>query len=319
MNPTTIRRKQSPPYWLGLLCLIPMVGAFVGVGLLLYGIIKYKDKWLTIIGGAGILWTIVVFSRIFHMATHDPIFTKGFGIISQMQLNSLVTNIEYYKSVHGQYPDSLKQVQEDDRLAPIDDAAQGLNTKGRTTYNYQRIGDEYLLSSSGPDGIPGTRDDLYPGITYTDTGKNIYLNDFLQTYSYVFDTEHDLDTAQKRALDDLYYEHRKRTTNEIALITTASFYPDSNIRMYSMHKLRELGVGRKDINNGLIIVYSRVNRQVRIATGYGTEKVLKDEIAKRIIDSLMIPAFKDDRIYQGLWSGSKAIVDFLDRPENRIN
>jgi len=132
------------------------------------------------------------------------------------------------------------------------------------------------------------------------------------------DTEHDLDSIQVRSLDSLYENHEKNTTNQIALITTASYYPDSNILSYSVDKLRQLGLGRRDINNGLIIVFSKANREVRIGTGYGTEKVLKDAYAKRIIDSLMIPEFKNDHIFNGLWLGSKTIVDFLERPENRI-
>jgi len=59
LETTTIRTKSKPPYLLGLLCIIPLVGAFIGLGLLLYGLIKYKDKWLSIIGAAGILWTVI--------------------------------------------------------------------------------------------------------------------------------------------------------------------------------------------------------------------------------------------------------------------
>ena len=107
METTLIPTKSKPPYLLGLLCLIPLVGAFVGLGLLLYGLLKYKDKWLSIIGAAGILWTIIVYSTLFYAGTHASIFKKGFEDISQMQLNSLIKNIEYHKLTHGQYPDSL--------------------------------------------------------------------------------------------------------------------------------------------------------------------------------------------------------------------
>jgi hypothetical protein len=79
-----------------------------------------------------------------------------------MQLNRLVKNVEYYKLVHGQYPDSLKQLLEDDKLAPINDAAQGMKIKGNSYYNYEKIGDRYSLFSSGQDGIPNTKDDLFP-------------------------------------------------------------------------------------------------------------------------------------------------------------
>jgi len=146
--------KPKPPYLLGLLCLIPLVGAFVGLGLLLYGLLKYKDKWLSIIGAAGIVWTIIVYSTLFYAGTHAAVFKKGFESISQMQLNSLVKNIEFYKLEHGQYPDNLKQLLDDDKLAPINDAVQGMNTKADSYYNYKKIGDKYLLFSSGQDGIP---------------------------------------------------------------------------------------------------------------------------------------------------------------------
>lgn len=171
MTTETIPSKSRPPYLLGLICLIPLVGAFVGLGLLLYGILKYKDKWLSIIGAAGILWTVIVYGSLFYAGTHASVFKKGFVDISQMQLNSLVKNIEYYKLTHGQYPDSLKQLLADDKLAPINDAVQGLNTKPNSYYNYQKAGDKYSLFSSGQDGIPNTKDDLFPQVTITDRSK----------------------------------------------------------------------------------------------------------------------------------------------------
>lgn len=163
--------KLKPPYLLGLLCLIPLVGAFVGLGLLLYGLFKYKDKWLSIIGAAGILWTILIYSSLFYAGKNATVFKKGFEDISQMQLNSLVKYIEYYKLIHGQYPDRLEQLREDDKLAPINDAAQGMNTKGQVFYNYERIGDKYSLYSSGQDGIPNTKDDLIPQVPITDSSN----------------------------------------------------------------------------------------------------------------------------------------------------
>jgi len=170
METATIQTKSKPPYFLGLICLIPLVGAFVGLGLLLYGLFKYKDKWLSIIGAAGILWTVLVYSALFYAGRHAPVFKKAFEEISQMQLNSLVKNIEYYKLAHGHYPDRLEQLKEDDQLAPIYDAAQGMNSRG-TVYNYEKVGDKYLLFSSGQDGIPNTKDDLFPQVTITDSSK----------------------------------------------------------------------------------------------------------------------------------------------------
>lgn len=171
MQTATLPTKSKPPYLLGLLCLIPLVGAFVGLGLLLYGLIKYKDKWLSIIGAAGILFTVLVYGSLFYAMKNASIFKKGFADISQMQLNSLTKNIEFYKLQHGQYPDSLQQLLDDDKLAPITDAIQLNQRRENSNYNYQRIADKYMLFSSGQDGIPNTQDDLFPHVAVNDSTK----------------------------------------------------------------------------------------------------------------------------------------------------
>jgi hypothetical protein len=168
---TTTATKSRPPYLLGLICIIPVVGAFVGLGLLLYGLLKYKDKWLSIIGAAGILWTIIAFSMLFYAGTHASAFKNGFKHVAQMQLNSLVKDVEYYKLIHGQYPDSLKQLLDDDKSAPVNDVARGMNRKRNSWFNYERIGVKYILYSSGQDGIPHTKDDLFPQVHTTDSSK----------------------------------------------------------------------------------------------------------------------------------------------------
>ena len=167
----TTSTKSRPPYLLGLLCLIPLIGAFIGLGLLLYGLLKYKDKWLSIIGVAGILWTVGIYSTLFYVGTHSSAIKKGFETISQNQLNGLIKNIEYYKLIHGQYPDSITQLLDDDKLAPIHDASQGMNKTGIVYYNYQKVGNKYALFSSGQDGIPHTKDDLFPQVPTSDSSK----------------------------------------------------------------------------------------------------------------------------------------------------
>lgn len=136
--------------------------------------------------------------------------------------------------------------------------------------------------------------------------------------TWVYDNELVLKKDEIKLLDSLFNEHEKKTTNEIALITTSDYGSDTSILFFAVNNSRRLGLGKKGINNGVLIVYSGANRQVRIETGYGTEKIFKDEIAARIIDSLMIPQFKEGKVFIGLREGSKAIIDFLERPENKI-
>ena len=161
---------------MGLLCLIPLIGAFVGLGLLLYGLIQYKDKWLSIIGAAGILFTVLIYGSLFYAMENAQFFKKGFEEISQIQLNSLTKNIEFYKLQHGQYPDSLQQLLDDDKLAPITDFIQFNQRRENSNYKYQKIEDKYLLFSSGQDGLPNTSDDLFPQIALSDSSKIGLIN-----------------------------------------------------------------------------------------------------------------------------------------------
>jgi len=164
-------RKSKAPYFLGILCLFPLIGAFVGLGLLIYSLAYYKDKWLTIIGAFGILFTIIIYSLFFYAANNLNVFKQSWVQITQMQLNSLVKNIEFYKLQNGVYPDSLKQLLIDDKVAPIHDQIAGMKSKRDNYFNYRKVNDNYTLFSSGPDGIPNTKDDLYPIIIINDSSR----------------------------------------------------------------------------------------------------------------------------------------------------
>lgn len=171
METNTVQAKPKPPYLLGLLCLIPLVGAFVGLGLLLYGLLRYKDKWLSIIGAAGIAWTIFVYSMLFYVGTHVPAVKKRFEDLSQRQLNDLMKQVEFYNLEHGQYPDSLQQLLTEDEFAPVHDPVQGMKTKENSYFQYGKINKKYFLFSLGQDGLSNTKDDLFPKVTISDSSK----------------------------------------------------------------------------------------------------------------------------------------------------
>lgn len=135
---------------------------------------------------------------------------------------------------------------------------------------------------------------------------------------FVFDNEQILTKEQEAALTKLFQEHEKKTTNEIVLVTTPNWNEHKNALFFSVNFGDKHGVGKKEKDNGVVIVFSNEQRETRISTGFGTEKVLKDLVARKIIDSLMIPNFRENNYFDGLFAGSKAIVDFLEQPGNEI-
>src|ERR1700750_1332999 len=158
--------KSKPPYLLGLLGLIPLVGAFVGVALILYGVFKYKSKLLVIIGVLGITFSILVYSLIYYNMKYGKGSGELFAELSQQNLNSLVKDIEFFKQKSGSYPDNLEELQKADSLVDIHDAliTRKMETGRDSKFIYRKLGDKYTLFSVGIDDIPNTADDIYPTI-----------------------------------------------------------------------------------------------------------------------------------------------------------
>ena len=119
-------------------------------------------------------------------------------------------------------------------------------------------------------------------------------------------------------LDTLFRGHEARTSNEIILVTTRDYHGAPDMMTFAGTCGDSLRVGKKGKNNGLIVAFSKHLREVYIQPGLGTERVFADARAKRYIDSLMLPLFKEQMFFDGLWSGCTAVVKHLDKPENRI-
>lgn len=157
---------KNPPYLLGLLCFIPMIGAFIGLVFIILGITRFKDKWFTLIGVFGILFTIILYSTLFYTDKKTSVFNSGFKDLSQMGLNDLVKEVEYYKLLNGNYPDSLQQLTNvNDLNVSISDPIQSIKGQENVLYRYFKVEDKYRLFSSGEDGIPNTKDDFFPQVS----------------------------------------------------------------------------------------------------------------------------------------------------------
>jgi hypothetical protein len=160
---------------LGLLCLIPLIGAFIGLVFIILGISRFKDKWFTLIGVAGITFTVIIYSSLFYAVEHTSIFKESNKLMSQNFLNDLVKEVEFYKLENGQYPDSLQQLKTKDEFISIYDPIHSMGSEN-SVFGYERRENYYNLYSSGYDGIPNTEDDFYPEVSKKLIGKIGLLN-----------------------------------------------------------------------------------------------------------------------------------------------
>ena len=75
---------------------------------------------------------------------------------------------------------------------------------------------------------------------------------------------------------------------------------------------KEMGVGQKGRDNGLVILLSTDERCIQFATGYGLEGVLPDAICKRIQSRYMVEPFGKGDWNTGMVEGIRAINGYLD-------
>ncbi len=162
----------KPIYFIGLLCLIPLIGAITGFVLIILGIAHFKDRVFIIMGAIGILITVAVYGSLIYYTQNSSLVADGFADMSQTELNDLVKSVEFYKLQNGAYPDSLQQLETKNSSVSIYDPVQGINgDKKALVFQYQKKGNKYLLFSVGKDGKANTKDDIYPTVTAADTSK----------------------------------------------------------------------------------------------------------------------------------------------------
>jgi len=132
--------------------------------------------------------------------------------------------------------------------------------------------------------------------------------DSAATQQRVFDYEEILDAGEEKHLKALIDSFEYVTGNEIAIVTTPGIGKYDKMVDFAVEFGNQHGVGKGSENNGLVLVFSKTMRETFIATGYGAEKILKEHVVKEIIDSTMIPCFKDEAYFKGLDSGLKDIM-----------
>lgn len=111
-------------------------------------------------------------------------------------------------------------------------------------------------------------------------------------------------------LEKKLVDYEKSTGNEVVVVTVKDF-SGTYIEDYAVKLFEKWGIGKKDKDNGLLILVSKEQRQSRIEVGYGLEGVLTDAITGRIQDEKMIPSFKNDDYTTGINNGVDTVIQIV--------
>ena len=127
----------------------------------------------------------------------------------------------------------------------------------------------------------------------------------------VTDLSGTLTQEQIGSLENRLAAFEKQKGSQIALLLVQTTQPET-IEQYSIRVADQWKLGRKGVDDGILVLFASNDRTVRIEVGRGLEGALPDAIAKRIISEVMIPFFRQGDFYGGLSAGVERLIKVIE-------
>lgn len=115
-----------------------------------------------------------------------------------------------------------------------------------------------------------------------------------------------LDEAARSRLERILAEGERATGAQVVVAVFPGLEGES-LEDFSIRLAERWRVGRKDLDDGAIVLVFLQDRKVRIEVGYGLEGAIPDIEASRIIRESIAPRFREGRYDAGLEAAVRAI------------
>jgi uncharacterized protein len=104
-----------------------------------------------------------------------------------------------------------------------------------------------------------------------------------------------------------------KETGKTLIVATVPSLDGMEVEEYAVELYETWGIGDKELDEGALILVAPNERRTRIEVGLGSEAVLPDALAGRIIDQQMIPRFKAGDYGGGIAAAADAVTEQLKR------
>lgn len=116
-----------------------------------------------------------------------------------------------------------------------------------------------------------------------------------------------LSDAAERQLETVLADLERSDSTQIVVLTITSLKGDG-LEDFSIRVAEQWKIGRKENDNGAILLISKQDRKIRIEVGYGLEGKLTDLMSGRIIRNVIAPHFKSGDFDEGVLQGVSAMI-----------
>jgi len=120
-----------------------------------------------------------------------------------------------------------------------------------------------------------------------------------------------LDAGQRAALEQKLADLEARKGSQIAVLVVESTRPET-VEQYAVRVFERWKLGRKGVDDGVLLLVAKNDRQLHIEVGYGLEGAIPDAIAKRIIEQDIVPLFKQGNFNGGISAGTDRLGKLIE-------
>lgn len=126
----------------------------------------------------------------------------------------------------------------------------------------------------------------------------------------VMDSTNVLKASEKSKLDEKIMQFERESGSQIAILIIPQLN-NEDIVDYGVRVMEEWKLGRKNIDDGVLLIISVNDRKMRLEVGYGLEGAIPDVTASKILNEYLAPHFKNQNYYQGINQATYAIIALI--------
>ncbi|HEX7916055.1 YgcG family protein [Rudaea sp.] len=120
-----------------------------------------------------------------------------------------------------------------------------------------------------------------------------------------------LDPPQKQTLESELAALERRKGSQIAVLIVHTTQPE-DIAQYAIRAFDQWKLGRKGVDDGVLLIVAKDDRRMRIEVGRGLEGAIPDAATARILRDYVKPKFRDGDFYGGIHDATGALVKLID-------
>lgn len=122
-----------------------------------------------------------------------------------------------------------------------------------------------------------------------------------------------LSAKQEQLLENKLVRFNDTTSTQICIVTVDDL-GGTTVADFAYQVGEKWGVGHKENNGAVILIKPKKDDEqgdVTIQTGYGLEPFVTDAVARRIIEQVMIPSFKENDYYTAIDKATSVIMGLV--------